>query len=69
MVTKAQTVRFKNTSKSLQVIYTEEGVKKEVIPQGVVMLTPEWGSRYRCLTKLDPSKKVPPSSPKTKVVE
>lgn len=64
MKTATNKIRFRNKAKGLQVIYDENGNKKEVIPQGVVMLTPEWGVRYRCLEKVDAPKKQPPTSKK-----
>jgi hypothetical protein len=42
--------RFKNVSGKLQVVYDETGDKREVVPNGTIILEEQWGMRFnRCL--------------------
>lgn len=42
--------RFKNVSGKLQVVYDETGDKREVVPNGTIILDEKWGMRFnRCL--------------------
>ncbi len=49
---KAKKVRFRNKSDGLQVVYNEDGEKRELVPNATIFFDPAWGSRYRCLEQV-----------------
>lgn len=57
-------VRFRNKFEGMQVIYDEEGSKKELVPNATIFLDPAWGSRYKCLEKVIDPKAGPGRPPK-----
>jgi len=65
MTTKAKKVRYKNKRKGLQIIYDENGSKKELVPGATIFLDPEWAGRYRCLERVISDKAGPGRPPKS----
>ena len=46
-------IRFRNRHDGLRIVYDESGTKKEIVPNGTILLEPEWGSRFRCLERVE----------------
>ena len=46
-------IRFRNRHDGLRVVYDESGTKREIVPNGTILLEPEWGSRFRCLERVE----------------
>lgn len=38
--------RFKNVSNKLQVLYDETGNKREIVPNGTIILEETWGRKF-----------------------
>lgn len=38
--------RFKNKTKKLQVIYDDSGERREIVPNGTIVLEEDWGRRF-----------------------
>ena len=51
--------RFKNVSGKLQVVYDETGDKREVVPNGTIILDEKWGMRFNRCLELVPDVKQP----------
>ena len=49
--------RFKNRTDKLQIIYDEQGVKREIVPNGTIILEENWGKRFsKVLAPVDKKK-------------
>lgn len=38
--------RFRNKTDQLQVIYDETGLKREIVPNGTILLEEKWGRKF-----------------------
>ena len=59
--------RYRNKEDGLRVIYDEDGTKRELVPQGTILLDASWAGRFRCLEKVEqtPKKQAKDTSDKT----
>ena len=49
--------RFKNVTDKLQILYDENGNKREVVPGGTIILDESWGRKFsRFLAPVEPKK-------------
>lgn len=46
--------RFKNVSGKLQVVYDENGDKREVVPNGTLIMEEQWGMRFSRVLEIVP---------------
>ena len=44
--------RFRNKTKYLQLVYDEQGEKREIVPNGTVILEESWGRRFAGVLEL-----------------
>ena len=49
--------RFKNVSGKLQVVYDEVGDKREVVPNGTIIMEEQWGMRFNRVLEIVPNAK------------
>ena len=49
--------RFRNKTDKLQVVYDETGAKREIVPEGTVILDAKLGLRYSRVLEEVPAKK------------
>jgi hypothetical protein len=49
--------RFKNVSGKLQVVYDEAGDKREVVPNGTIIMEEQWGMRFNRVLEIVPNVK------------
>ena len=54
--------RFKNKTDRLQLVYDEQGIKREIVPNGTIILEEKWGERFSRVLELVPTKKAPKKS-------
>lgn len=49
--------RFKNKTKRLQLIYDERGERREIVPNGTIILEEDWGKRFGKVLEIVEAKK------------
>lgn len=50
--------RFRNKTAYLQLVYDEHGERREIVPNGTIILEESWGRRFgRVLELVEPEKK------------
>jgi hypothetical protein len=50
--------RFRNVSGKLQVLYDETGDKREIVPNGTIILEETWGARFNRFLEVVPDSPV-----------
>lgn len=56
--------RYRNKTDVLQIVYDEQGTKREVVPDGTIIMEDSWAKRYhRVLEEVPTVSKAPGFSP------